>query len=134
MAAAVADTAAALSSAEERVDLAPVRTLVGLAGSITTVTAHALRLPAYDSERIHLSSLTVDEVLDAATSLLTMTRADRAALPYMHPGRVDVIGAGALIWREVVQRVATRSGVDRVVTSERDILDGIALSILSPTG
>ena len=57
-----------------------------------------------------------------------MTRAERAALGFMHPGRVDVIGAGALVWHEVVRRLA-RLGVDRVITSEHDILDGIALSV-----
>lgn len=133
VAAATADITAALDRAEEVVDLGPVRTLVGLAGSITTVTAHALDLPGYDREAIHLADLGVPQVLDAATALLELPREDRAALPYMHPGRVDVIGAGALVWREVVRRVADRSGVDRVVTSERDILDGIALSILRAT-
>jgi exopolyphosphatase/guanosine-5'-triphosphate,3'-diphosphate pyrophosphatase len=57
-----------------------------------------------------------------------MTRAERAALPYLHPGRVDVIGAGALVWRRVVERLVDRSGITDVVTSEHDILDGIALS------
>jgi exopolyphosphatase/guanosine-5'-triphosphate,3'-diphosphate pyrophosphatase len=128
---ATAEVEEALDRAESAVDLTPVRTLVGLAGSITTVTAHALGLATYDSRAIHLSSLPVAQVADAATSLLTMTRADRRALPYMDPGRVDVIGAGALIWRQVVARVAERAGVQQVVTSERDILDGIALSILA---
>ena len=129
VAAATRDVGAALDRAEAVVDLAPVRTLVGLAGTITTVTAHALRLSAYDADAIHLSVLPVDAVLGAATSLLTMEREQRAALPYLDPGRVDVIGAGALIWREVVARVADRAGVEQVVTSERDILDGIAMSI-----
>ena len=57
------------------------------------------------------------------------SRAARAALPYMHPGRVDVIGAGALVWHEVLGRVAPRSPAAEVVTSEHDILDGIALSL-----
>ena len=58
-----------------------------------------------------------------------MSKAARAGLPYMHPGRVDVIGAGALVWRRVVERVVDRAGVTQVVTSEHDILDGIALSV-----
>ncbi len=131
VAAATTEVEKALDRAEEAVDFVPVRTLVGLAGSITTVTAHALGLRTYDSRAIHLSILPVAQVLDAATSLLMMSRSERAALPYMHPGRVDVIGAGALIWRQVVARVAARSGVEQVVTSERDILDGIALSVLT---
>jgi exopolyphosphatase/guanosine-5'-triphosphate,3'-diphosphate pyrophosphatase len=131
VAAATTDVEEALDRAEEVVDFAPVRTLVGLAGSITTVTAHALGLRSYDSRAIHLSSLPVPQVLEAATSLLTMTRAERGQLPYMHPGRVDVIGAGALVWRQVVARVAARAGSDHVVPSERDILVGIALSVLT---
>ena len=54
-----------------------------------------------------------------------MSRDGRAALPFMHPGRVDVIGAGALILACVVDAVA----VDEVLVSEHDILDGIAWSI-----
>lgn len=127
--AAVGDVRAALDAAERVVDLGGIRTLVGLAGSITTVTAHALGLAAYDRTLINLSTLTPQAVVAACGSLLSMSRADRAALPYMHPGRVDVIGAGALIWREIVERVVARSGVEQVVTSEHDILDGIALSV-----
>ena len=55
----------------------------------------------------------------------------RAALPFVHPGRVDVIGAGALIWRAIVARVATAAGIGEVVASERDILDGIAWQLAS---
>jgi exopolyphosphatase/guanosine-5'-triphosphate,3'-diphosphate pyrophosphatase len=66
-------------------------------------------------------------VLRACQSLLHLSRAERAALGFMHPGRVDVIGAGALVWHQVVRRLAD-AGVRRVVTSEHDILDGIALS------
>ena len=127
VAAATADIDAALDVAEERVPLAGVATVVGLAGSVTTITAHALALPAYDADRIHLTELAPDTVLRACQSLLHMPRAERAALGFMHPGRVDVIGAGALIWHQVVLRAAA-AGVARVVTSEHDILDGIALS------
>jgi exopolyphosphatase/guanosine-5'-triphosphate,3'-diphosphate pyrophosphatase len=73
--------------------------------------------------------LSVSDVLAACDDLLHMTREQRAALPYMHPGRVDVIGAGALVWRCIVERVADEAGLTDVVTSEHDILDGIALSI-----
>ncbi|MGW5241825.1 Ppx/GppA phosphatase family protein [Monashia sp. NPDC004114] len=126
--AATRDIDAAIDAAEAQVPFAGVKALVGLAGSVTTITAHLLRLPAYDAERIHLSRNAVGDVLAAADDLLAMTHAQRAALPYMHPGRVDVIGAGALVWRRVVQRVADRAGITEVVTSEHDILDGIALS------
>lgn len=119
-----------IDEAHADVDLSTVQGIIGVAGSITTVTAHALNLPEYQSERIHGSELTVEQVDDAATSLLHLSRAEREALPYMHPGRVDVIGAGALIWRTIVRRVAevTEDRVQGAVASEHDILDGIALS------
>ncbi|WP_353355140.1 Ppx/GppA phosphatase family protein [Intrasporangium sp. DVR] len=132
IAAATADVDRAIDEAARTVPLTGVRALVGLAGTVTTVTAHALRLPTYDPERIHLSRLPVDRVVDACTELLHLDHAQRRALPYMHEGRVDVIGAGALVWRRVVQRVAEAAGITEVITSEHDILDGIALSVASP--
>jgi exopolyphosphatase/guanosine-5'-triphosphate,3'-diphosphate pyrophosphatase len=71
--------------------------------------------------------LPVDDVLASCRTLLGATRRQRAAMPFLHPGRVDVIGAGALVWSRIVERVAAEAGVDQVVTSEHDILDGIAL-------
>jgi exopolyphosphatase/guanosine-5'-triphosphate,3'-diphosphate pyrophosphatase len=127
--AARADIATTLNAVEEQVDLTGLGTVVGLAGSITTITAHALRLGSYDRDAVHHARLSPDRHRAACRELWGMTRAERAALPYLHPGRVDVIGAGALVWHEVLGRVAVRSpGVD-VVTSEHDILDGIALSL-----
>ncbi|MFV0425858.1 MAG: exopolyphosphatase [Beutenbergiaceae bacterium] len=129
VAAAQADINAALDEAERHVSL-NARTLVGVAGSVTTVTAHALKLPKYQPERIDGAELAIDQALRSCESLLHASRADRAALPFMHPGRVDVIGAGALVWSEVMKRVAHRCGLNSVTTSEHDILDGIALSVL----
>ncbi len=130
IAAAVADVEAALDLAEQAVPLADARTLVGLAGTVTTVTAHALVLPAYQANRIHLARSTPQQLLAAADDLVAMTRADRAELPFMHPGRVDVIGGGALIWSTIIRRVTRLAGAIPVVTSEHDILDGIALSLV----
>lgn len=132
-AAARADVRAALDTAMHTVDLGQATTLVGLAGSVTTVTAHALGLTTYQRERINGAVISVDEMLAACDSLVHMSRDERAALGFMHPGRVDVIAAGALVWSEVVARVrdevAARGGaLTTVVTSEHDILDGIALS------
>ena len=130
--AARADVATALDAAEQAVALDGVGAVVGLAGSVTTVTAHALDLDRYDPEAIHLARLSPDRHRASCRALWGMTRAERAALPYMHPGRVDVIGAGALVWHEVLGRVALRSPGVEVVTSEHDILDGIALSVGRP--
>ena len=116
----------------ETVPLATADRLIGVAGTITTVTAHALKLPEYSSEAIHGTELSSGAVDHAASSLIHMSRAERAALPYMHPGRVDVIGAGALIWQTIVDRMEelTDGRVASAITSEHDILDGIALSAL----
>ncbi len=131
VAAATRDIDAAVDAAASSVGFGEARSLVGLAGSVTTVTAHALGLSSYDPDKIHLSVLPAPRVRAAAASLLAMTRAERTALGFMHPGRVDVIGAGALIWDRVVDRVQRDTGLGDdlpVVTSEHDILDGIALS------
>jgi exopolyphosphatase/guanosine-5'-triphosphate,3'-diphosphate pyrophosphatase len=128
VAAAVVDVEAAIDDASGEVSFAGVRTLVGLAGSVTTITAQALGLSEYDSDRIHLTRLVPEEAVAACDDLLHMTRAERARLGFMHPGRVDVIGAGALVWRQVVARARDVGRVRDVVTSEHDILDGIALS------
>lgn len=133
IAAASADVVAALDAAAKDVPLGRTATLVGLAGSVTTVTAHVLDLDEYDPRAIDGAVLAVDSVLDACRDLLTMSRAKRARLPFMHPGRVDVIGAGALVWSDVVSRVRAEVGraggrLSTVVVSEHDILDGITLS------
>ena len=123
--AAVADIVSAVDRARETVPVKEARTFVGLAGSVTTVAAIALGLEKYDSARIHHSRIPADQVRAVSARLLRMTRAERAALPVMHPGRVDVIGAGALVLRVLVDMV----DVEEIVVSEHDILDGIALSI-----
>ena len=122
---------ALIAEAGREVPFQDVDTLVGVAGTITTVAAHALSLPSYLPERIHGARLSTAEITAAAENLLGLDRAARADLPYMHPGRVDVIGAGALIWKCIVEHLAeaTAGRVSSAVASEHDILDGIALSV-----
>jgi exopolyphosphatase/guanosine-5'-triphosphate,3'-diphosphate pyrophosphatase len=122
----IADIDAALDLAAATVPVRAARTLIGLAGSVTTVAGIALGLDHYDSARIHHSRVCADRVHQVAAELLAMTRAERAAIPVMHPGRVDVIGAGALI----LDRIMTRFGFAEVLVSEHDILDGIAWSLV----
>ena len=122
----VSDVRAALAEVTAEVPVREAATLVGLAGSVTTVAALALRLPAYDSAAIHGSRIGVDSVREVTADLLAAPRARRAAMPVMHPGRVDVIGAGALVLRVAMDEL----GFDEVVVSEHDILDGIALSLV----
>ncbi|MEK2477599.1 MULTISPECIES: Ppx/GppA phosphatase family protein [Streptomyces] len=120
-----ADIAAALDRAEETVPLTEAATLVGLAGSVTTVAAIAQGLDHYDSAAIHHSRISRATVREVTERLLTSTHAERAAIPVMHPGRVDVIAAGALVLLSIMDRI----DADEVVVSEHDILDGIAWSL-----
>jgi exopolyphosphatase/guanosine-5'-triphosphate,3'-diphosphate pyrophosphatase len=124
--ASIKDVDAALDQAAAAVQVDKARTLVGLAGSVTTVAAIALGLAEYDSTLIHHSRISAAQVHAIAGRLLAMTRAERAAVPVMHPGRVDVIGAGALI----LDLIMTRFGSTEVLVSEHDILDGIAWSLI----
>jgi exopolyphosphatase / guanosine-5'-triphosphate,3'-diphosphate pyrophosphatase len=101
--------------------------LVGLAGSVTTIAGIALDLPEYDSRRIHHSRVSAAAVHEISVRLLAMTHTQRAAIGVMHPGRVDVIGGGALI----LDRIMTRFGFGEVLVSEHDILDGIAWSLVT---
>lgn len=130
-AAAEADVDEAIARAAEDVPLERATAVVGVAGSVTTITAHALGLPGYAPEVIHGTELPVEAIRAASADLLSMSRSDRAALPYMHPGRVDVIGAGALVWSRIMERISGMTGgrIATATASEHDILDGIALSI-----
>ena len=126
--AAEADIRSALAEVAAAVPVDRAATLVGLAGTVTTVAALALGLPAYDAAAIHGSRIPVAAVRSVTAGLLTAGHARRAALPVMHPGRVDVIGAGALVLRVVMDAF----DLDEVVVSEHDILDGIALRLARP--
>ncbi len=95
-----------LADGLDRLPVARVRRLIPVSGTATTVAAAALRLPTYDPARIHLAELPIDRVHTVADTLLGATRAHRAALGYMHPGRVDVIGGGALILSVMIELVA----------------------------
>lgn len=112
----------AIDDAAKVVDLPAAKSLIGLAGSVTTVAAISLGLTAYKADVIHGSRISADEVHRIATQLLAMTRAKRSEIGSMHPGRIDVIGGGAL----VLDRIMQKTGITEVVVSERDILDGIA--------
>ncbi len=123
--AATADIDAALDRVADALPVRDARTLVGLAGSVTTVAAIAMGLPGYDAARIHHARVSAADVHAVTRDLLAQTRVARAAIGVMHPGRVDVIGGGAL----VLDRVMQRFGFGEVLVSEHDILDGIAWSL-----
>ncbi|WP_328426313.1 Ppx/GppA family phosphatase [Micromonospora sp. NBC_00389] len=125
VAAAQTDIAAAVDRALAAVPGREAATLVGLAGSVTTVVAIAQGLQEYDPERIHHARVSYEAVAQVTADLLGQTREQRLAIPVMHPGRADVIGAGALVLRVIMER----AGMPSVVASEHDILDGIAWSL-----
>jgi exopolyphosphatase/guanosine-5'-triphosphate,3'-diphosphate pyrophosphatase len=107
------------------VPVAQARALVGVAGTLTTVAAVALKLTEYDRSQIHHARIAGPLLRDTTSWLTNSSRAARSAVPAIHPGRVDVIGAGALI----LQRLYDRMAVEEVLVSEHDILDGVALSL-----
>ena len=130
---------ALLDRAGAVVDLGATRELVGLAGTITTVTAHALGLESFEPEAIDGARLDVGTALASCEAIVHSTAAERESWGYLRPGRRDVIAAGALVWSEVIARVveATAARGHRLtctVTSLHDILDGIALSLVRPVG
>jgi exopolyphosphatase / guanosine-5'-triphosphate,3'-diphosphate pyrophosphatase len=127
IAAAIADIDAAIDLAYLSVPISQAHSLIGLAGSVTTVAAIALGLSEYDSTAIHGSRISAPDIHRITGELLAMTRAERAKLGPMHEGRIDVIGSGAL----VLDRIMIRTGLSEVVVSERDILDGIARGLIS---
>lgn len=128
------DVNEALDTATRTVDLTQATEVVGVAGTTTTIAAHVLGLASYDPLVISGSRLPLAEVLSSCDIFSRMPRAERAALPYMHPGRVDVIATGAVIWSTVLQRIADAMAsagrpLEFITVSEHDILDGVALSL-----
>lgn len=119
-----ADVAAALDRSEVAVPWCDAQALIGVAGTVTTIVALARGLPTYDPTLIHGMRADLAEVEEITDRLLTMDRRARAALPVMHPGRVDVIIGGALVLRAILRRAG-----QAVTASETDILDGVARSL-----
>ncbi|MDU0968860.1 MAG: exopolyphosphatase [Actinomycetaceae bacterium] len=121
--------------ADSHVEFSAARTLVGVAGTVTTVTAHALGLDAYDPDAIDGANLPVTTIYRSCNWMQMATVAERRALGFMPAGRADVIGAGALVWQRIIERMGQAQlersrNLDRILTVEHDILDGIALSLI----
>ena len=119
------DIQAAIAKAAAVVPITKAQTLIAVAGTATTVAAAALNLIEYDRYSIHLSRISAEQVDEVSQMFLSMNRDERAALGYMHPGRVDVISAGALVLSEIMRA----TGAKEFVASESDILDGMAWSL-----
>jgi exopolyphosphatase/guanosine-5'-triphosphate,3'-diphosphate pyrophosphatase len=131
-----AEVATARKVVRERLDAAlrvvsieEARTWVGVAGTMTTLSALAQHMTRYDAAAIHLSRVRRNELLATCERVIAMTRRQRVALGPMHEGRADVIGAGAIIVEELAQILYSRAGIEELIVSEHDILDGIALSV-----
>jgi exopolyphosphatase/guanosine-5'-triphosphate,3'-diphosphate pyrophosphatase len=118
-----------LEVALRTVPVESARTWVGLAGTMTTLSALAHDMTTYDAAAIHLSRVAGSDLVAVCERLIGMTRSERAALPPMHEGRADVIGGGAIVVQELARELRNRAGIDELTVSEHDILDGIALSL-----
>jgi exopolyphosphatase/guanosine-5'-triphosphate,3'-diphosphate pyrophosphatase len=105
---------------------AEARTLVGLAGTVTTVAAVEIGLETYDRDRIHHFHLTREAAEDVFRTLATESRADRVHNPGLEEARADVIVGGCCVLVALFRRL----GFDEMIVSEADILDGLALSLL----
>jgi exopolyphosphatase/guanosine-5'-triphosphate,3'-diphosphate pyrophosphatase len=117
---------AALAEASEAISPGRAATLVGVAGTTTTVQAIALGLDRYDPEAIHGTILSRQAVAEVLEWLAAMTTAERRALPVMAPGREDVIVAGTVILAGILDRW----GAGSCLVSERDILEGLAIEMV----
>jgi len=123
----------ARESIKEAFNVVPVektKTWIGVAGTVTTLSALVQGLEVYNSEEIHLSRITLDNVHEITDRILSMTHDERASLGPMHPGRVDVICGGAVVLRAIAEELSNRAGIGALVCSEHDILDGIAFSLV----
>ncbi|QPK94303.1 Ppx/GppA family phosphatase [Actinomyces sp. zg-332] len=123
-----------IAKADEKIDFTRISKFIGLAGSITTITANYLKLDKYDSEKIHATNMSFKDAINSCNELLYSTHKERASMSFLHPKRADVIMGGALVFRQILiyfeeMRKARKTTLSHVITSENDILDGIALSI-----
>jgi exopolyphosphatase / guanosine-5'-triphosphate,3'-diphosphate pyrophosphatase len=106
--------------------VAEARTLVGLAGTVSTVAAVEIGLASYDRDRIHHFHLTRAAAEDVFRTLATESRADRVHNPGLEEARADIIVGGCCVLVALFRRL----GFDEMLVSESDILDGLALSML----
>jgi exopolyphosphatase/guanosine-5'-triphosphate,3'-diphosphate pyrophosphatase len=120
-----ADINRAIDRAEKEVPIQSAKTIIAVAGTATTVAAAALDLPSYDRFAIHGVRVSVERTEEISAWFLSLNKDERAALGYMHPGRVEVIAAGSLVLAEIMKRTGARE----FIASEQDILDGIVATL-----
>lgn len=119
-----------LAAADKIVDFAGADTLVGLAGTVTTIAAYLAGVEEYDPAVTHGLVLDADKWAEGTTYMLRTKVEEKEQLAFMPPGRADVIGGGALIWQRLLDRIKEERGGDMptIVVSEHDVLDGLAIS------
>ena len=113
-----------------RVELGVVEQVVGVAGTMTTLSAITQGLDSYQPEKIHMSTLSLKDFRATARELLGRTPEQRCEFGPMHPGRADVIGGGAIVVDAFTTRFLDEGLVD-ITVSEKDILDGILAEVVA---
>jgi exopolyphosphatase/guanosine-5'-triphosphate,3'-diphosphate pyrophosphatase len=122
-----------IDEAFQQVPAGKTRTIIGVSGTVTTMTALALGLKEYDHKAVDGVRIPFSQAFDVDNQFLNMTRAERSAYKTIHPGRIDVVGGGALVWNRVLARVSEAAAqdhaepLDSFVASEHGLLDGIVL-------
>ena len=135
VAAAVDDIDAHISEAFETVEAGKANTIIGVSGTVTTMTALAMRLPEYDHSAVDGVRMDFETAFAVDDKFLHMSRAERATYKTIHPGRIDVVGGGALVWNRVLARVSEAARrdhgahIDSYVASEHGLPDGLILDL-----
>ena len=122
-----------MGDVQEAVDLSAVDRVVGVAGTMTTMSSLTLGLTEYDPERNHMSEHSLEDFRATARDLLARTTEQRMELGPMHPGRADVIGGGAIVV-DVFTTLFLEQGLKFITVSEKDILDGILAEVVRRNG
>ncbi|BDR54451.1 exopolyphosphatase [Bombiscardovia apis] len=120
-----------IDQAFQAVPVQKVQTLIGVSGTVTTMSALALGLDSYDRDVVDGAQVRVSDAQEANRRVWAMSRQERSELKTIHPGRIDVIGGGALVWNRLLERLRQEApGLSSsYVASEHGLLDGIVLDL-----
>lgn len=124
-----------IDEAFKHVNAGKARTIIGVSGTVTTMAALAIGLKHYDHKAVDGVKIALDQAYTVNDRFLHMTRERRRTYTTIHPGRIDVVGGGAVVLSRVLERLAKAAyedhgGVlDTFVASEHGLLDGITLDL-----
>ena len=123
-----------VEKADKEIDFSKIDSFIGVAGTITCVTANFLKLDKYDPHRIHGNFMTFEQAIASCDEIIFSTKIERDCMGFLHPKRADVICGGALVFRQILKYFSSLYSAGKlkfngVITSENDILDGIVMSI-----